>query len=396
MLGRRLVTLSLVALLLAGCDLSFDPPGISGPSVAPSAAASIALASATSSSPDSFRQAAAQTYLTLAATYERDLATVNARFLTAGSPGNSLAQANLAAAKLYEASLTALSTTVWPSEVQPLVQRLAAERRTLGIVSRHLAESPGDESLVAQWQMADASATAYDLQLRQLLGLAVALAQPRPTPRPTPRTTPPPAATPRPTPPPSPTAEPGSSPTMAAIAGIPLINAAFFGPGVTVQNYAVTGNTPYEIWASIKAKGLDAESWTGGAEAYTQSDPTYHFSLLRYSTGTCEIRRDADPAITQTYLVVMPAWDPPPGVSSETIQWWAAELLRTARHERVHVQNGLRATETANQVLASSTCANVQHNLDAVWQAENLSDCQFDMSEYGKAAGLTLAACLAG
>jgi len=110
-------------------------------------------------------------------------------------------------------------------------------------------------------------------------------------------------------------------------------------------------------------------------------------------TGVCQIRQDASPAISQTYTILLPKWTPPRGASNATIQWWAAEILRVATHERTHVQNGITATRAANLVLASSTCANAESRLNAVWLDQQRHDCEFDIREYGKAAGLSLKSC---
>ena len=188
-----------------------------------------------------------------------------------------------------------------------------------------------------------------------------------------------------------------SAPVSAAAA----VNASFFGPGVTVKTYTVTGATPAAIVRSVRARG-PYSPWIGGrAEAVTQPETTYHFvfwsSLAEVTQGTwagvCEIRPDASPAISQTYTVLLPKWTPPRGASSATIQWWAGEIFRVATHERTHVQNGITATRAANLVLASSTCANAESRLNAVWLDQQRHDCEFDMREYGKAAGLSLKSC---
>jgi predicted secreted Zn-dependent protease len=168
-----------------------------------------------------------------------------------------------------------------------------------------------------------------------------------------------------------------------------------------VKTYTVTGATPAAIVRSVRARG-PYSPWIGGrAEAVTQPTRTYQFafssSLVEVTpgtwTGVCQIRQDAIPAISQTYTILLPKWTPPRGASSATIRWWADEILRVATHERTHVQNGITATKAANLVLASSTCANAESRLNAVWLDEQRHDCEFDMREYGKAAGLSLKSC---
>ena len=139
----------------------------------------------------------------------------------------------------------------------------------------------------------------------------------------------------------------------------------------------------------------------GGLRQSPNSETTYHFalwsSLAEVTPGTWagvrEIRPNASPAISPTYTILLPKWTPPRGASSATIHGWADEVLRVATHERTHVQNGITATKAANVVLASSTCANAESRLNAVWLDQQRHDCEFDMREYGKAAGLSLKAC---
>ena len=197
---------------------------------------------------------------------------------------------------------------------------------------------------------------------------------------------------------PAPTPRLASAPAFAAA----VVNASFFGPGVTVKTYTVTGATPLAIYNSVRARG-PYSPWLGGrAEAITESKRSYQFSLrsslVEVTPGTwsgrgCQIRQDASPAITQTYTILLPKWTPPRGASKETIRWWADEILRVATHERTHVQIGIKATRAANVALASSTCANAETRLNAVWLDQRQHNCEFDMREYGKAAGLTLKSC---
>jgi predicted secreted Zn-dependent protease len=432
MFGRRIfvAVLATVALLSAGCDSAPSPSGLSTPSS--SAAASAGLSSgAPSGSPSVSLTQAAQIYQGQATDYDQGIATLNADFLAAGGNLDGLRAAHLAAATLDQTRLTAMMAVTWPPAVLTLIGQLGADLRTLNVVETHLADTPGDPSLLTQWQLADAQAAVDDGALRTLFGLPAAMAQPRPssgpiasaTPTlaptplfpatsPTPAASTPPTPTPTPTPSgplgstpstppgltPAPTPTPGTGTETAAVTAPgmrpPSITAAFFAPEVTLKSYPVTGDNQAAIDASIAAAGLSDNSWTGGAEAETDLLHTYHFHPAG-AGSSCTIHADARPAITENITVILPQWTPPPGVSAATTQWWAGELLHDAVHERVHVRNALNAVAAANQALTSSTCDNVNAQLDAVWQKEHLADCQFDMSEYGTKAGLSLAACLA-
>jgi predicted secreted Zn-dependent protease len=174
-----------------------------------------------------------------------------------------------------------------------------------------------------------------------------------------------------------------------------VIKASYFGPNVILKSYTVKGTTPAAIIRSIGARGPYSD-WIGErAEAMTQSDIEYAFSFTTFSeAGACEIYLEDTPAITQTYVVILPKWAQPRAASAATIRWWSAELLLTAKHEKVHVQYGVKATKAANLALASSTCDDAEDRLDAVWYEQSRQNCVFDMREYGKESGLTLEDCL--
>ena len=110
--------------------------------------------------------------------------------------------------------------------------------------------------------------------------------------------------------------------------------------------------------------------------------------------GGCGIVTTATPAIVLGYKVTLPRWSPPSGVSAATILWWNGEVTGIATHEKVHVDTGRATAKRLNTALAASTCANADRNLQVVWDEETRQDCEFDMKEYGSAAGLSLKACL--
>ena len=112
--------------------------------------------------------------------------------------------------------------------------------------------------------------------------------------------------------------------------------------------------------------------------------------------GSCRIVREAKPAIRIAYTLVLPRWKAPSDASASTIAWWNTHVRDIARHEKVHVDIYRAAVKKLNSVLASSTCDNVRTRLNRVWKAVRRDQCEFDMREYGDAAGLSLSACLAG
>jgi predicted secreted Zn-dependent protease len=227
------------------------------------------------------------------------------------------------------------------------------------------------------------SKTAKDIADGLALDLAVAQV-PASSLRPIGSLTPLPTPTPRPTPRPTP-----KPPKVATIA------ASFFGSGVRVTTYRVTGKTPYDIVASMNKKGPYSR-WLGGrAAGLTKTSPSYRFAFSTDMNGRCRIVATKTPAIVLRYTIVLPRWIKPSGTPAFTIQWWNSELRDIATHEKVHVDIYRTATKRANSTLAASTCANAQHNLNLVWAKAQRQNCEFDMNEYGSASGLSLATCLA-
>ena len=199
----------------------------------------------------------------------------------------------------------------------------------------------------------------------------------------------------------------GSLPPIATTAPAPtlkppakgkvvVISAAYFGTGATVKTYRVTGGSREAIFRSINTKGPHS-TWSGGhAEALTAAHPSYRFSFITTTVSACAIVPNASPAVKIAYTITLPAWKPPSGTSAATVTWWNGELTSVAKHERHHVDVFRAGEAKLNAALATSTCANAQAHLDAVWQAINRQQCEFDMAEYGAQLGLSLQRCLDG
>ena len=137
-----------------------------------------------------------------------------------------------------------------------------------------------------------------------------------------------------------------------------------------------------------------ASGLAGAPQGLTTVTPTYRFVYSDNGYGGCQIVTTATPAIVLGYKVTLPRWSPPSGVSAATILWWNGEITGVATHEKVHVDTGRATAKRLNTALAASTCANAERNLQVVWDDETRQDCEFDMKEYGSAAGLSLKACL--
>lgn len=203
-----------------------------------------------------------------------------------------------------------------------------------------------------------------------------------------------PTATPRPTPIPTP------EPVLAApsVPGLPTYTAASFPASerVTVTWYAVTGADPHEIHDSIDANGPWSE-WAGErATAHVRVQPSFDFTFRTEGTDGCSVIPAQDPAVSITYRVTLPAWSPPvEGASVGTVEWWADQLDRTVAHEAHHITLYEQSLASMREVVATGTCDSVPDALGAIWDDALRANCEFDLAEYGYAAGLTLESCVA-
>lgn len=202
-------------------------------------------------------------------------------------------------------------------------------------------------------------------------------------------------ATPRPTPAPTPT------PVLAAptVPGVPTFTSGSFPASdrVTVSWYPVTGASRAEILASILANGPYSE-WVGGtATAHVRVQPSFDFYFQTGPVGRCDVVSTSDPAISIAYEVLLPAWTPPEDAFLEvgTLDWWAAELGETVAHEARHIELYEEHLLAMRDLLEDGSCASISDGLDVIWEGALQANCEFDLAEYGYAAGLTLESCLA-
>jgi predicted secreted Zn-dependent protease len=184
------------------------------------------------------------------------------------------------------------------------------------------------------------------------------------------------------------TVKPGDVPTIATL------TSAYFGTGVIINYYDISGRTAAEIGASISQNFPNKTGLIEG-EASTQYAIDYRFATE--TTGAnCQIADEAQPPILMTVTVTLPHWVQPAGVDAATIKLVADDFTRVIVHERVHVQYDLAADTAANQALAASNCNNMEANLNQVWYQLEVKNCQFDLDEYAAAEGHTMKQCLAG
>jgi predicted secreted Zn-dependent protease len=189
-------------------------------------------------------------------------------------------------------------------------------------------------------------------------------------------------------------ATPAATPTPKPMK-VAVIRPSFFGSGVAISTYRVTGATPYDISRSISARG-PRSAWLGGrAAGLTKSKASYRWHMEVDWGGSCRIVREAKPAIKITFTIVLPRWKAGKSPAAWTVAWWNDEVRGIAKHERVHVDLYRAAQKKLNATLATSTCANVKRRLEREWAAAQRQNCAFDMNEYGTASGLSYKACLA-
>lgn len=189
-------------------------------------------------------------------------------------------------------------------------------------------------------------------------------------------------------------------PPPTRVAGVPLIDAAFFpvaaASSVTVTYYEIFGSTPTELRASIDANGPDSE-WAGpDIAASVQAHIDYGFEFVEGFLDGCQVRTDAAVApIWFTYEVVLPLWSGLPAAHQATVTWWAAELTAIARHERRHVEIYESYLPRLTDAVVDGSCATLADQIESLMYDAGVDNCTFDLVEYGYAAGLTMGSCLA-
>jgi predicted secreted Zn-dependent protease/LysM repeat protein len=210
-------------------------------------------------------------------------------------------------------------------------------------------------------------------------------------------TTGPPLPT-RPTPTPRPIA-PGAPPAQVAARwapGLPSFGSEAFpaSGSVTVSTYAASGSTPRQIFASMDANGPWSE-WAGeNAQAAVQANPSFNFTFRTDASG-CRIVPTGGDWVTIAYEVILPSWIPPADVSQRTVDWWIDTIHETVAHEAHHIALYEEARPLMNEAVVGGTCESVGPEIQRIWTDAQRANCEFDLAEYGYAAGLTLEACVA-
>jgi predicted secreted Zn-dependent protease len=166
---------------------------------------------------------------------------------------------------------------------------------------------------------------------------------------------------------------------------MPAITSSYFGGGVTIARFRITGDTRGQILRSIRSRGPH-----GGAQGVTQPFLKYRFTFKFDRRGRCRVVRTGSTAVAMSFRITLPSWAATVGTDQTTATWWADELRETAAHERRHVRMWRNAVAQANRVVANSSCRTVERRLDAVWRNAIAANCRFDNAEYG----ISMRACL--
>jgi predicted secreted Zn-dependent protease len=159
---------------------------------------------------------------------------------------------------------------------------------------------------------------------------------------------------------------------------MPAISASYFGGGVAIARFRITGDTRGQILRSLRTRGPH-----GGAHGVTQPFLRYRFTFKYDRDGRCRVVRTGSTAVSMSFRVTLPRWAATVGTDHSTASWWASQLRATAAHERHHVRLWRSALRQANRVVATSSCRTVGRRLDAVWRKAIDANCRFDASEYG-------------
>lgn len=202
-------------------------------------------------------------------------------------------------------------------------------------------------------------------------------------------------ATVRPTPPPQPDQaprfEPRATPTPAPL---PLIDngASWFGPGVILHYYDVSGATADQINASIATNG-PWSTWLGGRAAAISS-PTVHIEVSTLSVaGNCQVLL-GQPAYWMNYAVTLPAWRPSNGRTAVTVEWWNQTIRNIAAHEAHHIAIYEDGAADMRAQLAAASCGGIEGLIATGQAAMREANCDYDMASYGASVGLSKRACV--
>jgi predicted secreted Zn-dependent protease len=162
---------------------------------------------------------------------------------------------------------------------------------------------------------------------------------------------------------------------------------------VRMTLYDVTGWTPEEINDSIGANG-PMSTWVPGTSSAHVDVTVYYDFLYDWTDSDCAIVATAPEPVHLVYEVVMPRWTPPANVTNDTITWWTAMITDLAAHEAGHIQIYERYLAEINQTVREGSCVTVEDELDLIFGELDRANCEYDLTEYASAMGLSMESCL--
>lgn len=122
---------------------------------------------------------------------------------------------------------------------------------------------------------------------------------------------------------------------------------------------------------------------------------SFNFTFRGEGAGECTIVPTGGDLVTMSYHVILPAWQPPPEVSSATIDWWVERIHETVAHEGHHITLYESYRPLMNDAVANGTCASVEDDLVGLKADAKRANCEFDLAEYAASLRMTLESCLA-
>ncbi len=117
--------------------------------------------------------------------------------------------------------------------------------------------------------------------------------------------------------------------------------------GVTLETYAIDGDTPEQLEASLAARGpgsIGSEAKTSYQLVLSKGKP----SDQRCGFSTCRV----EPSIT----VTMPRWNVMPNVSDAAKQWWSWRIRKLADQQKEHIKAAMREAKEATVELTKADC----------------------------------------
>jgi thiol-disulfide isomerase/thioredoxin len=118
-------------------------------------------------------------------------------------------------------------------------------------------------------------------------------------------------------------------------------------PNFTVETYAIDGNTPEELEASLAARGPG----NLGAEAKTS------YQLVLNKGSSADSRCGFSNSQVQVAMTLtLPRWVVMPNVTDAAKQWWSWKLRALTEQQKIHIQDAIKEAESATHEMTQADC----------------------------------------